>query len=41
LGDTLSSIAEVVPYTEFQVSIEASKSGMKKPRAKAAQKPKE
>ena len=41
LAETLSGVAEVVPYTEFQISIEASKSGSKKPRARAAQQDKE
>jgi hypothetical protein len=36
LADTLASVAEIVPYTEFQITIEASKSGTKKPRQKGA-----
>jgi hypothetical protein len=38
LADTLGTVAEVIPYTEFQITIDASKSGTKKARPKTTRK---
>jgi hypothetical protein len=38
LAVTLNTVAEITPYSEFQISIEASKSGVKPARAKTTSK---
>jgi hypothetical protein len=37
LGDTLAGIAEVIPYSEFQIIVESSKSGTRPPAKRANQ----